>query len=738
MAIAPRRNNIPAAFRRGGGDVWAVLLACVVIASAEADNNKPPKLDPPQRHVRTVEQLFGQALDLEQPALVAVRQKLAASETQQAAVALLEYFRQRPTPRDPQVLRWRESTDIAFVDYWEQDASEFLHRYSKDGRINWRNDNNPPKSQYESFEIRNRLINLAGWTAAAIQSNSSDLRRKVVETFLDWYRDCPAPELPVSGWWDGHKTGFAWQEIEVALRGRMLLSLFLASLDWKEAPADFHLALLISMHQSFDFLTSQYVRFGYKAHNHQNFHGMTLLAGGILLPEMKGSAQWKELGLNLLRRHAQTDFDKDGVQVENSPHYHAKVFFAFLDAYEVLKNNGASVQEVQWLEEHLQRSADFLLYLCDGSGRHVPINDGWHTSDVAMLRRAAAVLRRPDLLAITGECPSKILPPTSRAFLAAGIASMRDRWHKDALVVVLDASARRSGHWHCGKPNLVIHAGGQPLVCDPQMANYDDSSQWKYFKRAEAHNTVLVDGQGESEPSGPWSYQRVSNPRLMAFRGSSLADLAWATTDGYEKLQRPVTWERFVLFIKPKTVWVHDVLRCEGKRRYEWLLHLTPQKPLVLADNHALQTRLAGAVQLDCRPAPTAPDLTGPVLRGGLYHDRAYLPQSGYWFPLQYGDLPAPVTEAPYAVWTREASGTVTFDMVLSLINDGHKPTPVQSLKLNLPLGVRAYQAAVPEGPVTVIFDDRIGDKPAKVEVGRFALTGRVHVGNGAIWLSIP
>jgi hypothetical protein len=738
MANATSGNNRPTALQKSIGGMGILLLAAVLTGSGGADISKPPKVVAPQRHIRTLEQLVGQALDLNQPAFEALRRKLAAGETQQAALALLEYFRKRTVLRDPQVQHWRESTDAAFVDYWKQDAHEFVSRYGKDGRINWRHNNNPPKAEHESFEIRNRLINLAGWTAAANRCDSSELRRKVVETFWDWYRDCPAPELPVSGWWDGHKTGFAWQEIEVALRGRMLLSIFFASLDWKEATPEFHLALLISIHQSLDFLTSQYARFGYKPHNHQNIHGMTLLAGGVLLPEMKGSAQWKELGLYILRRHAQTDFHKDGVQVENSPHYHAKVFFVFLDAYEVLKTNGTPAPETQWLEEHLQRSADFLLYMCDGSGRHVPINDSWHTSDVALLRRAAKVLNRPDLLAITGESPEKTWPPTSRAFPAAGIVSMRDRWHRDALVVILDASVRHSGHWHCGKPNLVIHAGGQPLACDPQMANYDDPSQWKYFKRADAHNTVLVDGLGDSEPSGPWSYQRLSHPRLMAFRSGSFADLAWAATDGFKKLQPPVSCERFVVFIKPHTVWVHDVLRCEQKRRYDWLLHLTPQKPQVLAESQALQTRLPGAVQFDCRPAQMSSALSGPVLRSGLHHDRSYAPQSGFWFPLQYGDLPAPVTEAPYAVWSQEASGTVTFDMVLSLIGEEGKPKPVQPLKMELPAGVTAYRVVCSEGAVTVVFDDRQGGKPEEVQMGNVALRGRVHVSNGQQWLSIP
>jgi hypothetical protein len=226
------------------------------------------------------------------------------------------------------VQHWLELRDQQFAEFWTQDAAETPKRWGKDGRINWRNQNQPPRNQYESFEIRNRLINLAGWTAAAQVTKSASLRQQVIDTFLDWYRDCPAPELPVTGWWDGHKTGFAWQEIEVALRGRMLISIFFASLDWPEASPEFHQSLLVAIHQCMDFLTNLWSRFGFKPHNHQNLHGMTLLAGGVLLPEMKAAPTWKQLGLHILKTHAQSDFGPDGVQVENSPHYHAKVFFA--------------------------------------------------------------------------------------------------------------------------------------------------------------------------------------------------------------------------------------------------------------------------------------------------------------------------------------------------------------------------------------------------------------------------
>lgn len=716
----------------------SLLIALVVLLLA-VRAEQAPRIKRPAKHVRSASALLEKALDLQRAELRQVRQALEQGDHAAAGRELLAYYKARPSPLDPQVKHWSAVKDKGFVDYWLQDATEFPQRYGHKGRINWRNDNRPPRGEYESYEIRNRLINLAGWTAAANLAKVAALRQQVVETFLDWYRDCPAPELPVTGWWDGHKTGFAWQEIEVAWRGRMLLSIFFASLDWPEAQTEFHQSLLLAIHQCADFLTDLYARFGFKAHNHQSFHGMMLLAAGVLLPEMKAATAWKELGLHILKQHAQSDFYPDGVQVEGSPHYHAWVFFAYLDAYEVLLAEGKNnAEDLAWLRKHLQHSADFLLYSCDSDGRVVPLNDSWHTSNYALLQRAAQVLDRPDLLALSGLLPAEKTPPLSRVFPQAGFAFLRSGWHKQAVVVAVDASSHRSGHYHCGKPHFVIHAGGQVLACDPQLANYDDPSYWQYFKRAEAHNTILVDGQGDSEPAAAWTYKRLSKPQLQAFRSSETVDIVCASTDGFASMKPPVVWQRTILFIKPATVWVHDVLRSSGQHRYEWLLHLTPQQPLVDPVAKTLRTNTSGRYQLVVQPAPGGSSITGPSLRMGKHHDRHYPPQVGYWFPLQYGDVPAPITDAPYAVWMHSAEGTTVLDFVLDIVESGQKPVLVRKLDFQAEKLVSAYQVGGQTQSLVIIFDDRPDSQRSTVQVGKLRLRGRVGAGTERQWVTIP
>ncbi|GBD37066.1 Heparin-sulfate lyase [bacterium HR36] len=729
----PMRIPLPS---EGNRLVWLLTVLSVFVAGPAAVE-EPPKIQAPSKHVRTISDLLAHHLDWQHPGLAKARKHYLDGEVDQAWRQVLAYYRQRSQPRDTQVLHWQQIRDPGFVAYWRRDALEdFPKRYIRQGRINWRNNNQPPPLELESFEIRHRLINLAGWTAAANLAGDSELRQRVVKTFLDWYEDCPAPELPVTGWWDGHKTGFAWQEIEVAIRGRMLLSVFFASLDWPEASQDFHAKLLLAVHQAMDFLTSQYVRFGFKQGNHQNLHGMSLAAAGYLLPELKSASTWKQLGLYILRQHGQRDFHADGVHFENSPHYHSWLFFAYLDTYELAKqcqDESAS----SWIRTHLDKMADFLLHTNDGGGRLLPINDGWHISSLALRQRAAKSLNKPELLAIEAPNNVPVLPSTARCFREAGIAVLRSHWGADAVVIALDASRRNSWPWHCGKPHFLIHAGNQILAVDPQISNYDDPLYHRYFKRAEGHNTILVDGMGDSEPSGAWTYKRVAQPVITGFKTSRFADLVRARTSGFEHLSPPVSWERTLVFIKPNLVWVHDVLRSTGQHSYEWLLHLPPHEPILETTKSLLRTRLPGKYQLVCFPADKSA-IHGPTLRQGKYHDQAYPPQVGYWFPLQYGDVPAAISNAPYAVWVKEGSGLVRFDMVLVITTEKTSLPEIMPIPHELAGEVNLFRVNQdPKRSVVLCFDDRPKNQRGSVKLGNLTFEGGVTLVEGAERLSL-
>ncbi len=638
--------------------------------------------DPPARHIRSEKEFIEKALSPGRPELAAVRDALEAKGPDAAWKALLSHFEKRKAPADPEVARWAaHALSAKKKDSVLQALArrECVAEFREKGAVDWEHGKNPPRKDWEKFWSRNRLAFLAEFASLANAGDVANLRELTSGLFLDWFRRCPPPALPVKSWYDRKTDGFAWREIEVGIRGRNLVSLFLATRRWKDVPGEFHRSLLIAIQHDMDYLASHFAKIGPTKGNHQAHHAPAFVAAGALLPELDGASRWKALGLRILREHLKLDHDEEGVQKEHSPSYHLGVTALYLDPFEVLTKNGEKAPK--WMTDALGSMVDFVLHSTAPDGRLVTLNDCFPNRSEALRKRAADALVRPDLLAVESGATGD-LPPTGRAFKTAGIAFMRSSWRKDAAYVVLDASGFGSSHWHAGKPNLVIHAGGQILACDPQLASYDDPSFWKYFHTAQGHNTVIVDGEGDGTPVDFWRFKDIPAPNLTFFESAEKSDVAKATTDGYRRLKPPVDLERTVEFVKPDLIFVRDVLRSKGEHTYEWLLHLVPQEPVVDRKARSLTTALGGPFELHCAPTPgTAAAISGFAVRQGKYRNLTYGMSEGrgeHWTPPEEGGKPALLVDAPYGVWKQTGKGEIVFEFALRILRRGETPGSVE------------------------------------------------------------
>jgi hypothetical protein len=661
----------------------------------------PSDLPAPQTHLRWADDLVSRGLRLDDPLLARVQRAFAEGAVGRAADLLLSYYETRSDPVDPAVVRWKASgaaqEAVSF-----QEAADDLSSWRVGGKLDWAQGNAPPKERWHEYWQRNRLHMIDRWAPAALTSSSPVLRNAVARVFLDWFHAQPAPELPVRGWWEPAEDGFGWREFEVAERCRRLVTLFLASRDWKDVPVELHIALLVSIHQHADYLWSHYLHNGFAAGNHQALHSAPLVAAGVLLPEWKHARAWKETGLRILEEHLKSDVSPDGVQLDNSPSYHALVLWNWLDPVSVLASAGEKPPSAT--REVLQRMADFLLHATAPNGVVASFNDCWDIPTGEIRRAAAQALDRPDLTVLedgdTGNRP--VLPPTGRAFEHSGIAIMRSSWNRDAIHVVLDATRDLSCHWHAGKPNLIVQAGDQLLAIDPQLGSYDSAAIDGYFRAARAHNTVLVNGRGEEKQPSP-------RPGLTAFHAGEQIAVARATTDGFESLATPVSFERTVVFLMPDIVFVRDVLESRGRNRYQWLLHLVPQDPRVDRSSGTLTTRTGGPFELACSPAPgTERGLAGPSIERGLIRNMKKLVDGGaanHWVPRESGRPWTFEVEAPYGVWTRKGRGRVTFEFVLQVLRPGQSPAALR----REPGPGTAYRIESGEKVATIVLDDTGG-----------------------------
>jgi hypothetical protein len=168
-------------------------------------------------------------------------------------------------------------------------------------------------------------------------------------------------------------------------------------------------------------------------------------------------------------------------------------------------------------------------------------------------------------------------------------------------------------------------------------------------------------------------------------------------------MKPPVRFERTLVFIKPDIIVIHDVLKSRGPHRYEWLLHMIPQEPLINAGEHSLQTRTGGHAEIICMPAPgTGASLKGPRLRQGWTADRD---------AAVYGKSQGGLVRAPYAVWSQRVAGYATFTFVLHVLRPGRPGLDIDPLPADRER-VLAFRLRDGRQDRLLVLDDR--RKPAR------------------------
>ena len=110
----------------------------------------------------------------------------------------------------------------------------------------------------------------------------------------------------------------------------------------------------------------------------------------------------------------------------------------------------------------------------------------------------------------------------------------------------------------------------------------------------------------------------------------------------------------------------------------------------------------------------------------------------GYWFPLQYGDVPAAISNAPYAVWVKEGSGLVRFDMVLVITTEKTSLPEIMPIPHELAGEVNLFRVNQdPKRSVVLCFDDRPKNQRGSVKLGNLTFEGGVTLVEGAEHLSL-
>ena len=180
--------------------------------------------------------------------------------------------------------------------------------------------------------------------------------------------------------------------------------------------------------------------------------------------------------------------------------------------------------------------------------------------------------------------------PTSRIFRDKGNAVFRSGWDKDAIIFLYRAGPNFNHH-HADQGSFLLNAFGENLVTEAGWSDYyKDPYYATFFTQAIGHNTVLVDGNPESQSIADTpqfaalnSYPRITDSITSEFYdgiGSELSSV-------YQN--RLARYVRRIVFVKPYYFVVFDDLKVNGKpAQFDFLLHLPNRDKIKIEDLTAI------------------------------------------------------------------------------------------------------------------------------------------------------
>lgn len=174
------------------------------------------------------------------------------------------------------------------------------------------------------------------------------------------------------------------------------------------------------------------------------------------------------------------------------------------------------------------------------------------------------------------QSPAAAAIPTSTIFEDKGNAVFRTGWEKDSITMLFRAGPNFNHH-HADQGSFLITAFGEPLVTEAGWSDYyKDPYYATFFTQAIGHNTVLVDGNPESQtiPDTPQfkaldDYPRITDSITSEFYDGVGSDLTSVYPDTIGR------YTRRIVFLKPHYFVICDDLKTRKETaRFDFLLHL--------------------------------------------------------------------------------------------------------------------------------------------------------------------
>jgi heparinase II/III-like protein len=483
----------------------------------------------------------------------------------------------------------------------------------------------------------------------------------------------------------------------------------------------------------------RYLSLDFSPNTHLTGEALGLFYAGICFPDLPRARQWRARGNQILVAECDRQILEDGVYFEQSTCYQRYAAEIYLHFLILAARNRIDVPGA--VATRLQQLVDFLLAVRQPDGSMPQIGDadgGWFLPLVprapddfrGIWSAAAAFFGRadyawaaggvtPELIWLLGPAGAQAFdalpaapPPTalSQAYPQGGYVVMRSGWEPDGHQLIFDVGPLgcpvSGGHGHADLLSIQCAVFGEPLLVDAGTYCYGrDSGSRDYFRSTQAHSALIIDGESQAIPAGPFRWQARPGARLRRWRTTSEADFADADHGAYLRLAHGVRHRRQVVFVREGYWVVVDDLEGSGEHHIALQFQFAPVEVDVGPTLWARARGRAGR-GLFIRPFTAVP-LAASLHRGDLapihgwvshvYGQRAPAPALVYstvtTFPLRIMTLLLPTVDS-YADVPGVAPLVGKDDMPMGLVFDDGSGVQISSSGVDV-LGHRQRRGSI-------------------------------------------
>jgi hypothetical protein len=371
-----------------------------------------------------------------------------------------------------------------------------------------------------------------------------------------------------------------------------------------------------------DYVAKNFSRFS-SANNHLVAEAVGVFIASICFPLLPKAEEYRTSTHRILCREITRQFYADGVNKEQTTHYHIACYNCFLLAGLLGRANGFDFPSEYW--QRLEEAANFIFAITTDSDSVPHIGDSddgktimlseTHRSQVRSLLATATVLfNRSDfkakarefdemslwLLGNAGKAKFQSLPELKTDgekplkfdeggyYILQADQPVRTKLVFDAGPIGLGSIA---AHGHADSLSFVLYVGRREFFIDPGTYTFVANNPYRnYFRSTAAHNTIVVDGLDQSQMAGPFLWTRKAESVLEEFLSTESYDRVVASHNGYSSLFDPVVHRRTIEFDKKHaTITIRDAIEAKNRHKVTSYFHLAPNCHVQLEKSNQLR-----------------------------------------------------------------------------------------------------------------------------------------------------